>query len=61
MRFTDGLGRYMGNGSEFFHNEDESYKDIKCHDVYFSENDKNYIGISLDEYLIDEFIVTLGK
>lgn len=43
-----GLGQYITSNSE-----DDHYKDIKCFDVCFSENDRNYIGISLDEDIGD--------
>lgn len=59
MNFKNELGQFIGNGSEFFHNDDESYSNVKCSDVIFSENDKNYIGVQLD-YSFDE-ILTLEE
>ncbi|PAV30362.1 hypothetical protein CIL05_07780 [Virgibacillus profundi] len=55
MIFRNELGQILGNGAEFFHNEDSSYTNIKCPNVIFSENDRNYLGVQLDYSFDDGF------
>lgn len=59
MIFRNELGQFLGNGSEFFHDDDTSYVNIQTPNVIYSENDRNYIGIQSDCSYNDAFIFTL--